>query len=498
VNVLLLDALNTQVTDQMRVRKEMIAYMAKIKPGTTMAVFTLGLQLRMISGFTTNVGELALALTNPRANVQPSALMNEPSATAGTTAGGDAQTDQVEQGIEQAGPAPPPAAGNTGAGGTAGGPMTAIQALEQFQADQVTAQTDIRVRMTLDALNQLATYLSGIPGRKNLIWLSGSFPLAILPDSALYNGFRAMSDYRDEVKKTCDLLTQARVAVYPVGAEGLWSPTEYNAANNTAPQNQKFGTALRNEDEQMGQKEGSMDEIAAETGGHAYKEMNDLDEAVADSIESGSHYYTIGYVPGAAELNGKFRKIEVRVEGHDLKLAYRRGYYADAPDAPTAHGPGQYQPLGAAALHGAPPATQIVFKAGLLMGSDPLLQNVRLPEGPAGEMAKVMAKPVRYVVNVTLNPRSLTLDTLPDGARQAKIELALVGYDADGNRVNFVDRRIALTLQAAQFAQMEARGIPLLVPIDLPAGDDSVRVAVEDLTAVRTGSMEIPVTVAAK
>ena len=493
VDVLLLDALNTQVTDQMRVRKAMIEYMGKIKPGTTMAVFTLGLQLRMISGFTTNVAELALALTNPRANVLPPALMNEPSGTTGTTAGSDAQTDQVVSGIEQA---QPPSIGNFGPGGAANGPMNAVQALEQFEADQVTAQTDMRVRMTLGALNQLAAYLSGIPGRKNLIWLSSSFPLTILPDSALYSGFRAVSDYRDEVKKTCDLLTQARVAVYPVGAQGLWTPGVYNAANGTAPKNQALGTALINESEQMNQEEGSMDEIAAETGGHAYTEMNDLGQAVADSIESGAHYYTLGYVPAATELNGKFRKIEVRVEGRDYKLAYRRGYYADPPDAPSAHGTGQYPPLVAAALHGAPPATQIVFKAGLLMGSDPLLKSVRLPEGPAGAMASVMAKPVRYVVNLTLNPRSLNLDQLPDGTRQARIELALVGYDADGNCVNYVDRRVALTLQAAQYAQIEARGIPLLAPIDLPAGDDSVRIAVEDLTAARTGSLEIPVTVA--
>jgi hypothetical protein len=32
-----------------------------------------------------------------------------------------------------------------------------------------------------DALNQMARYLAGLPGRKNLIWFSGSFPISILP-----------------------------------------------------------------------------------------------------------------------------------------------------------------------------------------------------------------------------------------------------------------------------------------------------------------------------
>jgi VWFA-related protein len=493
VNVLLLDGLNTQVSDQMRVRREMIEYMAKIKPGTPMAVFTLSTRLRMVSGFTTNVAELAMLMKNPKLNSQPTELENEPSATTGTTAGSNAQTDAVVQAEQQAQPAQKPGVSNTDTGGTANGPMSAVAALEQFEADTVTGQTDVRVRETLDALKQLATYLSGIPGRKNLIWMSGSFPLAILPDSSLFSEFRAMSTYKDDVAKTCDLLTQARVAVYPVGAQGLWAPAEYSAANNTAPKDAQFGTALANEREQTYQQEGAMDEIADGTGGHAYKEMNDLQEAVAESVENGSHYYTIGYVP-AAELNGEYRKIQVRVEAHDYKLAYRRGYYADAADAPATGASGRFPPLVAAALHGAPPQTQIVFKAGLLNGSDPLLKNVQLPGGPAGAMAAAMEKPLRYVVNLTLNPRSLNLDVLADGTRQGKMELALIGYDADGNCVNYVDKPLALAMQAAQYARIEAKGITVLVPIDLPAGEDSVRIVVEDLTASRTGSLEIPVT----
>src|ERR1700691_6167252 len=40
VNVLLLDALNTPTGDQMRVRSKMIDYLATLKPGTELAIFT--------------------------------------------------------------------------------------------------------------------------------------------------------------------------------------------------------------------------------------------------------------------------------------------------------------------------------------------------------------------------------------------------------------------------------------------------------------------------
>ena len=35
--------------------------------------------------------------------------------------------------------------------------------------------------MTFEAMNYIARYLAGIPGRKNLIWFSGSFPISVFP-----------------------------------------------------------------------------------------------------------------------------------------------------------------------------------------------------------------------------------------------------------------------------------------------------------------------------
>ena len=55
--------------------------------------------------------------------------------------------------------------------------------LQQFEAEQQSFQLQLRARYTLDALNQLARYMSALPGRKNLIWFSGSFPVNILPDA---------------------------------------------------------------------------------------------------------------------------------------------------------------------------------------------------------------------------------------------------------------------------------------------------------------------------
>jgi hypothetical protein len=66
--------------------------------------------------------------------------------------------------------------------------------------------------MTLDALHELAAYLGGIPGRKNLIWFSGSFPVNLDPDVTLSNEFSPERSYAEQLKATSDLLTANRVA----------------------------------------------------------------------------------------------------------------------------------------------------------------------------------------------------------------------------------------------------------------------------------------------
>ena len=54
VNLLLLDALNTEPKNQIYVREQMIKYLRNVQPGTCLAIFTLGSRLRMVKEFTTD------------------------------------------------------------------------------------------------------------------------------------------------------------------------------------------------------------------------------------------------------------------------------------------------------------------------------------------------------------------------------------------------------------------------------------------------------------
>ena len=491
-NVLLLDGLNTPVDKQTDVRRQMIEYMGKITPGTSLAVFTLSSRLRMITGFTTDASQLTKAMQSAKTTPRTSDVTGSGLSVANT----DTTLDNWS---------------GTSATSDSGA------MLEQWEADITSFQTDERVRMTLDAFQQLALYLGAIPGRKNIIWFSGSFPIGIDPDTTMKNGFDAARMYADQIRQTSEDLAAARVSVYPVDARGLMNFSTIDASytpsggissggsggfgrGGRAP---GMGTPMAKDTHNamvtIAEEESAMRQIAQETGGKAYINTNGLRDAVADAIANGSSYYTITYVPENKNFDGRFRKLQVRIDGGGFNLAYRDGYYADPASKTAAHDATQITPILAAMLHGAPPATQILFNTRVLPASDPHFRDTKFSTTPAGEMAAQLTGPLhRTVVDLLIDPRGLDFAIAADGTREDIVEFVLVAYDGDGKRVNYVDQKAPLGLDTGLYAKVRASGFPVRMELDLPAGNFSLRLAVYDLNSGHVGSLEVPLQVAAK
>jgi VWFA-related protein len=501
VNVLLLDGLNTLLPDQMRVRQQMLDYMATIQPGTPMAIFTLSSRLRMVKGFTTNPAELTRALASRKTTPQTSVILDpDTSKTLDTSiaemAALGANSDPVTSNAD------------------------AVANMQQFLADLTALQTDQRVRITLAAMQQLARYLAGIPGRKNVIWFSGSFPIALDPDQSLQDSFEAMRNYAGDVRDTSQLLAAARVAVYPVDARGLMTLPSADASIASASTNLMSRTSnpgrggtrqsvtanrasISNDDSKFIQQtmaeHASMQLIAEQTGGQEFINTNGFKEAVAKALDDGASYYTIGYVPVTTADNGHFHKIQVRTASGSYKLAYRRGYYADSTNKPSAHAAANNSLVMAAMLPGAPPATQIRFAARVLPATDPRFKNLKMQDSSVGEEASSLKGPLhRYIVDLKVDPHTLSFENAADGARKAAVEFVLVAYDAESRRVNHVDTGFQLSIRPDQYLSIMSSGIPVRMVIDLPQGQFSLRIAVHDLAAGRAGSLEVPLIVASR
>jgi VWFA-related protein len=465
VNVLLLDSLNTPEAEQANVHKQTIEFIQKIQPGTPVAIFTLNTKLRLLAGFTTDIGQLKAALGRKDAATGTS--------TVSRTRDDDLR-DREEVAILQA------MVGNADAGLQAAS-QSAQRSLGGFANDQGSQRT----LLTLTALEQLARSLAAVPGRKNLIWFASSFPMAVFPAVKEQRTGKAGQELVGKVHETANLLTASKVAVYPVDAEGIHVDHSADADSGGSSQGDDMGAAAAQDLATRTANMAAMEQLATDTGGEAFYSSNNLSQTVAQAMENGAHYYTLVYTPPSRQLDGKFHRIEVKLREGKAKLAYRRGYYADDARAPQPNAPAD--PLAPLLGRGMTASTQIVYQV-RVMASD---QQPGQDAARAGANAKLSGPLTRYKVDFAIPAAAVALDPQRDGTRSGKIEVALVAYDGDGKPLNWSGQTLGLSLNAASWAQVRQGGIPAHLQIDLPANSAWLATGVYDLTAAKAGTMEI-------
>jgi VWFA-related protein len=501
LNILLLDKLNTPMDAQTVVRDQVLKYLKGVPPGTRIAIFSLTTELKLLQGFTSNPELLRALVEGKKGNQGASPLMNN--AVEGDQPGADDPMYDMEA----------DALGND--------PDAAmiLANLQEFEVEQQSFQLQLRARYTMDALNQLARYMSALPGRKNLIWFSGSFPVNILPDPDLLDAaasvsgplkpdpFAGVASMEDEFRETVDLLARSQVAVYPIDARGLMVNPTLSATQSGSTMSKKpngFANANTKFFQQTTEEHGTMEQMAQATGGKAFVNTNGLKEAVEKAIDAGSNYYTIAYTPTNRKWNGDYRKIQVKLDRPGVALAYRRGYFADDPNAPAQKSkaqvakpdPNQYSALRAAMLHGGPEPTELIFAASVR----PASTDTEAELVPGNQVVKKVSGPYRrYAVTFIANPKELNWTVTPDGAHRCTLEFMTFVYDADGARINVQVNGVGAAIPEARFASVENGNIKYMQQISVPAkGDYYLRVGMHDVGSDHVGAVELPVAAVAK
>jgi VWFA-related protein len=467
VSILLLDSLNTPEADQAYVHKQIRSFVETMQPGTRLAIFTLNQRLRLLQGFTADPAQLRAALDSKAA---------APEATSISRTREDDLRDKEEVAIVA-----------EMSGNSDNHLEAAAKAHARTLEDQAGTQAGQHTTETLAALSQLARAMAAVPGRKNLIWFAGTFPVSIYPNGPERQTLANGKEMGEAIRQTAALLTAARVALYPVSAQGILVDSTTNADSAGQPlgddseKNPNQGAAANSANS------GAMLELAADTGGRAFYKSNDLSQAVASAIQSGSHYYTLVYTPPAVQLDGKFHRIEVRLIAGKASLAYRRGYYADSAASET-KAASIADPLPPLLANGLPASTQILYQARVL----PLASQPAPDPARAGGNGKLSGPLTRYKVDLIINPSTVKLDLAPDLTHSGKIEVALIAYDPAGKPVNWAGETLGITLNAASYAQVERIGIPVHLQLDLPDANLSLATGVYDLNAHKAGTLEIP------
>jgi VWFA-related protein len=513
LTVILFDALNTSLRDQLYARQQMIRFLNQLPPGVPTAIFVLSNRLHLLQGFSGEREVLAEAAKRQGPVPDQEGLLPETdSAGAGSvlTPARESQLSPADTGappgsLPSQGSVIPGVSSNQPAGQPVpvSGPMSADTLLTHMSDEMSSDLLDRRVDLTLTALDAIARFLSSVPGRKNLIWLSGSFPLTVAPDPSagpmMFDNERA---YSQQVEDTDNLLCMSQVAVYPVDARALMAPILQSGPTTTQTYAATYAAQLAAE-------QGTMIQIADETGGTAYFNTNELAKAFHSAVDNGSNYYSLTYAPTNPNFNGKLRHIRVTVEGKGYHLAYRRSYYADNLGGKSAETSelADVQPgsLMSALEFGAPEAHELIFAARLYaVGAPanaspdqmaqlmPYLQGAAQAEGLNFSKPKTPLPMQHYLVQFGVMAREMQMPQESDGKYHAELSFAVMSYDAQGNPLGGEQTTVEAVIPPARMDQFRKQGYQAVENVYVPAGAASLRIAVRDGLSSRIGSLEVP------
>ena len=464
--IVVLDALNTRSLDQSRARMELLKYLdTQLQPGQQVAVYTLSASLRILQDFTDDPALLKAAIQGFRPNESIALQLADINARVGRRSGARPETlhgGGADQEIENA-----------------------LARMQLFLEEQANVVTDARVGTTLTAFRYIAQAVAGLPGRKNLVWVTGSFPLATYSRIIQYsanavndpNAVRIEHDYEDMIRETGSLLNDAQVAVYPVDARGLIGQLLGGAEDqglNAAGQlkaGAEYAQDVQLASRSLQETQATMQQVAADTGGKVFTNRNDLDNSVALSAQDGASYYLLGYTP-EGKADGKFHKIAVKVNRPGVTVRARHGYYA-FPFGEDAKGPKQHEAeVGMAMRASSPVATGITFDARVV------------PPAPAAKM--------KIGADFLVDPTTLTLEDAGGGSKRLAVEFHAVAYQADGKVAGQRDVATKATLKAANFAAIQQQGLPYHVDLELPPGRYMLRLGVVDQRSGFIGTADLP------
>ncbi len=234
-------------------------------------------------------------------------------------------------------------------------------------------------------------------------------------------------------------------------------------------------------------------ELAEQTGGIASVNTNNVTPAFERITDANSRYYVLGYYPPNHQRDGRFHKIEVRVNRPGLRVEARRGYAA-----PRGRTPEERKRDEAARL------AKEARRPDGRRTSTPLLGVMTSPMHQSGLTFSIQAAAFRN----TPAEASIALAIELDGSRLKygapnekgqvtnKIELSFFGLNEHGKALSAGWTELDLTLRPETRDRVTAYGVRANPRISLPPGRYQIRVGAREIVGGQTGSvfydLEVP------
>jgi VWFA-related protein len=310
ITALVLDELNTPPQFSIRVRAMVTRYLKALAPQTRVAVFHMGAQLRVLHDFTDDGDSL-------RARIQKSVLSMPLQAETEF----DRSIIEAEQFVDM----------------FSGDPQ-----MEAMMAEMVRIQLEVegmanaharraRMERTLVSMESLGQHLAGIPGRKNLVWISGGISMVSVTGAMGWGPRGSIESFENQVKRTSQKLAQQGIVLYIVDAKGLDVPMSMTAASpGTIPVRGRGRFEPQQDAETVSSDtRPAMELMSSTTGGRYLYNTNDLMEGFKKAASDLEGSYTLGFYV-SEEPDSKWHNLKASVKRSGVNLRHRKGYLAEA------------------------------------------------------------------------------------------------------------------------------------------------------------------------
>jgi len=397
--------------------------------------------------------------------------------------------------------------------------------LSWVEADspQDTSRLVERLTRSLEALTIMAQSLSGIPGRKTLIWFTGAFPFSELDDPGAYllpklttyakgapkvkgstaayspnsvtnvyapdsvaNAYKANQSFTNEsqllrndelqilrplYERTMKLLADANVAIYPADARGVvvtfpGADQRLNINGDIANGTLDLGLNAATEDF-LGHV--SMRNFAEMTGASPCYSNNDLGACLRNAVSDSQSYYLLGYYRDKKNNKPGWRTLKVAVNLAGAQVMARNGYFYlnEAPGTDEA----RRRDISYALI------SPIDF-SGL-----PFTVEVKQTSSAAAKLATVNFE-------LQVPPTSLMDD--PSGKHHMNLEVVAAAATPKGELVDKFSKTVEGTPKPQTAESIMKHGVSYSDSLHVPAGDFTLRFVVRDNLNGRIGSVVVP------
>ncbi len=340
-------------------------------------------------------------------------------------------------------------------------------------ADAVNARfrQERAIEDTMGAFLSIAWSLSGVPGRKSLVWATGSFPFYMDSPSSKPENPRLAVLYERAVQA----LNDAQVSVYPVDVRGLVMNSQ--AATDGLGSRSAMTEAWSGKSARSARGSFQVSTIenlkifAEMTGGRAFYNSNDLTPGFRQAAEDSSSYYVLAYYLDSQNPKPGWRKLHVKLQHSGAEVRAREGFF-----------------VGAAAKD-----AEAVHKADINFALTSPFESTGIPMlvrwNPALTPAEHPGKNAEFAIVVPAN-------SVVNESDQNRFDIDFI-WEADRNgAAPQKDGRTAKgSLDAEGLAKAKTEGVFFKNVLQLPPGEYKVHFVVRNNLNGRIGSVTTPLTV---